>query len=68
MKHPTWTHGQYVQRVLSGVNRAELMRHGMRYSVVRRWRCCRRRGEDVVSPRLRTAMIAWHAWRTVGSG
>ncbi|MCW2140961.1 hypothetical protein [Actinoplanes cyaneus] len=27
-EHPTWTHGQLVQRVLSGVTRAELVRHG----------------------------------------
>jgi hypothetical protein len=26
--HPTWTHGQLVQRILSRVNRAELARHG----------------------------------------
>jgi hypothetical protein len=27
-RHPTWTHGQLVQRVLSGIGRAELVRHG----------------------------------------
>ncbi|MEU1836984.1 nucleotidyltransferase domain-containing protein [Micromonospora chersina] len=27
-RHPTWTHGQLVQRILSGVTRAELVRHG----------------------------------------
>jgi hypothetical protein len=27
-KHPTWTHGVLVQRILSGVTRAELVRHG----------------------------------------
>jgi len=27
-QHPTWTHGQLVQRTLSGVTRAELVRHG----------------------------------------
>jgi hypothetical protein len=26
--HPTWTHGELVQRILSGVTRAELVRHG----------------------------------------
>lgn len=26
--HPTWTHGLLVQRILSGVTRAELVRHG----------------------------------------
>lgn len=26
--HPTWTHGGLVQRTLSGINRAELVRHG----------------------------------------
>jgi hypothetical protein len=28
MKHPTWTHGILVQRILSGITRAELVRHG----------------------------------------
>ncbi|MGW9195752.1 nucleotidyltransferase domain-containing protein [Micromonospora chersina] len=27
-RHPTWTHGQLVQRILSGITRAELARHG----------------------------------------
>lgn len=27
-RHPTWTHGRLVDRVLSGVTRAELVRHG----------------------------------------
>ncbi len=27
-RHPTWTHGVLVQRILSGVTRAELVRHG----------------------------------------
>ncbi len=27
-RHPTWTHGALVQRILSGVTRAELVRHG----------------------------------------
>lgn len=29
VRHPTWTHGQLVQRVLSGVTRAELVRWGV---------------------------------------
>jgi hypothetical protein len=33
-KHPTWTHGQLVQRTLSGIARAELVRHG--YSILGR--------------------------------
>jgi hypothetical protein len=28
VKHPTWTHGLFVQRILSGITRAELVRHG----------------------------------------
>ncbi|MCK2238652.1 MULTISPECIES: nucleotidyltransferase domain-containing protein [unclassified Crossiella] len=28
VKHPTWTHGLLVQRILSGVTRAELVLHG----------------------------------------
>jgi hypothetical protein len=27
-QHPTWTHGQLVQRILSGITRAELVRYG----------------------------------------
>jgi hypothetical protein len=27
-RHPTWTHGQLVHRILSGITRAELARHG----------------------------------------
>jgi hypothetical protein len=27
-KHPTWTHGVFLYRILSGVNRAELVLHG----------------------------------------
>ncbi|MFC7529965.1 nucleotidyltransferase domain-containing protein [Actinoplanes sp. GCM10030250] len=27
-EHPTWTHGALVQRILSGITRAELVRHG----------------------------------------
>lgn len=26
--HPTWTHGEFVRRTLSGISRAELVRHG----------------------------------------
>lgn len=32
--HPTWTHGLLVQRILSGITRAELVRHG--YAVLGR--------------------------------
>ncbi|HEY3606672.1 MAG TPA: hypothetical protein VGL06_04190 [Pseudonocardiaceae bacterium] len=28
LKHPTWTHGSLVARILSGITRAELVRHG----------------------------------------
>ncbi|MFJ8577690.1 hypothetical protein [Micromonospora sp. NPDC093277] len=28
LRHPTWTHGQLVERILSGITRAELVRHG----------------------------------------
>lgn len=28
MKHPTWTHGLFVLRILSGITRVELVRHG----------------------------------------
>ncbi|WP_432840957.1 hypothetical protein [Dactylosporangium sp. CA-092794] len=34
MRHPTWTHGQLVHRILSGITRAELVRHG--YAVLGR--------------------------------
>ncbi|MEV0426332.1 nucleotidyltransferase domain-containing protein [Micromonospora sp. NPDC050495] len=28
LRHPTWTHGLLVRRILSGITRAELVRHG----------------------------------------
>lgn len=28
VRHPTWTHGSMVERILSGITRAELVRHG----------------------------------------
>ena len=28
VRHPTWTHGELVDRILSGITRAELVRHG----------------------------------------
>ncbi|RJQ66663.1 hypothetical protein D5S17_35120 [Pseudonocardiaceae bacterium YIM PH 21723] len=34
VKHPTWTHGLLVRRILSGITRAELARHG--YAVLGR--------------------------------
>ncbi|HET6392194.1 MAG TPA: nucleotidyltransferase domain-containing protein [Blastococcus sp.] len=33
-RHPTWTHGRLVDRILSGITRAELVRHG--YAVLGR--------------------------------
>ena len=41
-RHPTWTHGQLVQRILSGVTRAELGRHGFAVLGARPATCCRR--------------------------
>jgi hypothetical protein len=32
VRHPTWTHGSLVHRILSGVTRAELARHGFAIS------------------------------------
>lgn len=97
-RHPTWTHGRLVHRMLSDLTRAELVRYGfavygrapasllpaMTDDQVRRaarvelcgyWRAsidqvrapdwlvdqlrARRRGGQVISPRLRTAWIAW---------
>jgi len=114
--HPAWTHGSLVQRILSGIVRAELVRHGFavfgrspgdvlpamsdpvmadlgltsmargRHTLVTGelltktqaieqadapdWLIdqlrVRRRGENVTSPRVRTALIAWRdARRTV---
>lgn len=62
--HLTWTHGQLVDRILSGITRAELVRHGFAVlgrapaQVINQLRA-RRRGEDVASPRNRSAWIAW---------
>lgn len=37
VRHPTWTHGLLVRRILSGITRAELVRHG--YAVFGRAPC-----------------------------
>ncbi|AGL20040.1 nucleotidyltransferase domain-containing protein [Actinoplanes sp. N902-109] len=62
-KHPTWTHGVLVQRILSGVTRVELGRHG--YAVFGRTP-----GPAVTDDDVRAAAKAeltgywtWAAWR-----
>jgi hypothetical protein len=40
--HPTWTHGSMVDRIVSGITRAELVRQGTPCWVDRPRRCCRR--------------------------
>ena len=40
--HPTWTHGSLVQRILSGIVRAELVPMALRSLDARRSMCCRR--------------------------
>jgi hypothetical protein len=42
MRHPTWTHGQVVDRILSGITRAELVRHGYAVSAAHRSTCSHR--------------------------
>lgn len=62
MMHPTWTHGSLVERTLSGITRAELVRHG--YAVVGR---CPRAvlpaiSDDDVREAARAELTGYWAW------
>ncbi|MFC0028221.1 nucleotidyltransferase domain-containing protein [Micromonospora chaiyaphumensis] len=61
-KHPTWTHGQLVQRILSGITRAELVRHG--YAVFGRppGEVFPPVGDDDVRAAARAELTGYWAW------
>jgi hypothetical protein len=60
--HPTWTHGAMVDRILSGVTRVELVRHG--YAVVGRPPAdvLPPVGDDEVREAARAELLGYWAW------
>ncbi|MEU4156369.1 nucleotidyltransferase domain-containing protein [Actinoplanes sp. NPDC026670] len=60
--HPTWTHGLLVQRILSGITRAELVRHG--YPVFGRPPCeiLPAMTDDDVREAARAELTGYWAW------
>jgi hypothetical protein len=60
--HPTWTHGSLVQRILSGITRAELVRHG--YTVLGRSPCevLPAMTDDDVREAARAELTGYWAW------
>lgn len=60
--HPTWTHGLLVQRILSGITRAELVRHG--YPVFGRPPCevLPAMSDDDVRAAARAELTGYWAW------
>ncbi|MFE9956734.1 nucleotidyltransferase domain-containing protein [Micromonospora sp. NPDC005299] len=64
LRHPTWTHGQLVQRILSGITRAELARHG--YAVFGRppREVIPPMSDDDVRAAARAELTGYWAWAT----
>jgi len=62
LEHPTWTHGSLVHRTLSGITRAELVRHG--YAVFGRSPCelFPAMGDDEVRKAARAELTGYWAW------
>ena len=62
--HPTWTHGALVQRILSGVARAELVRHG--YAVFGRspLDVLPAMSDDTLREAARAELTGYWAWAT----
>jgi hypothetical protein len=60
--HPTWTHGLLVQRILSGITRAELVRHG--YAVFGRSpsEVLPAMTDDDVREAARAELVGYWAW------
>jgi hypothetical protein len=60
--HPTWTHGSLVQRILSGITRAELVRHG--YAIFGRSPCevLPAMTDDDVREAARAELTGYWAW------
>jgi hypothetical protein len=62
IRHPTWTHGSLVQRILSQITRAELVRHG--YSVFGRSPrdVLPAMSDDDIREAARAALTGYWAW------
>ncbi|TCO62627.1 nucleotidyltransferase domain-containing protein [Actinocrispum wychmicini] len=62
MTHPTWTHGSLVERILSGITRAELVRHG--HAVVGRSPCAvlPPMSDDDLREAARAELTGYWAW------
>jgi hypothetical protein len=62
VKHPTWTHGSLVQRTVSGITRAELVRYG--YPVFGRapQAVFPPMGDDDVRAAARAELVGYWAW------
>ncbi|KZM74430.1 nucleotidyltransferase domain-containing protein [Nocardia terpenica] len=62
MRHPTWTHGLLVERILSGITRAELVCHG--YAVFGRppRAVLPAMGDDDVREAARAELTGYWAW------
>ena len=61
-EHPTWTHGNLVDRILSGITRAELVRHG--YAVFGREpsEIIRAMSNDDLRRAARAELVGYWAW------
>jgi len=60
--HPTWTHGVLVQRILSGVTRAELVRHGFAVLGPAPSLVLPPMSEDDVKEAVRAELLGYWAW------
>ena len=61
-EHPTWTHGQMVQRILSGITRAELVLHGYAILGRRPDELLPAMTEDDVRGAARAELTGYWAW------
>jgi Nucleotidyltransferase domain len=62
LPHPTWTHGLFVQRILSGVTRAELVRHGYAVSGRAPGEVLPPMSDDDVREAARAELTGYWAW------
>ncbi len=60
--HPTWTHGSLVQRILSGITRAELVRHGFPVFGRAPTDVLPRMSDDEVRAAARAELCGYWAW------
>ena len=60
--HPTWTHGGLVQRILSGITRAELVRNGRAVFGRDPGRCLPPMTDDDVRDAARAEVCGYWAW------